>query len=86
MPTRSLNNNADLNTKVAVILNDVTHIREEIGDIKTELHDQREENRKDLVRKEEFEPVKKIVYGLVGLILVAVVGAIVALVVTQPPS
>ena len=33
------------------------------------------------VSKEEFEPIKKIVYGLVGLILVAVVGALMALVV-----
>lgn len=31
----------------------------------------------------EFEPVKKCVYGLVSIILVAVVGAIVALVVTH---
>jgi len=32
------------------------------------------------VTREEFEPIKKIVYGLVGLILVAVVGAVVSLV------
>lgn len=33
------------------------------------------------VSREEFEPIKKIVYGMVGLILVAVVGALVSLVV-----
>lgn len=32
------------------------------------------------VRKEEFEPVKRLVYGLVGLILISVVGSIIALV------
>ena len=33
------------------------------------------------VTKSEFEPVQRIVYGLVGLVLVAVFGALVALVV-----
>lgn len=33
------------------------------------------------VSKEEFEPIRKIVYGMVSLILIAVVGALVALVV-----
>ena len=32
------------------------------------------------VRKEEFEPVKRLVYGLVGLILISVGGAVIALV------
>ena len=38
----------------------------------------------DYVSRQEFEPIKKIVYGTVGLILVAVVGALVALVVNRP--
>lgn len=84
MPTRSVNNNSSLDTKVAVILNDVGHIREEIGDIKMDLQEQRKEAKENYIRKEEFDPVKRIVYGLVGLILVAVVGAIIALVVIQP--
>lgn len=33
------------------------------------------------VTKDEFNPVRQIVYGLVGLILVSVVGAVIALVV-----
>ena len=36
------------------------------------------------VTKDQFEPVKKVVYGLVALILVAVVGALMALVVSKP--
>ena len=35
------------------------------------------------VTHDEFEPIKKVVYGLVGLILVSVVGALVALVIIQ---
>jgi len=33
------------------------------------------------VKKEEFEPVKKIVYGLVGLVLTSFVGAVIALII-----
>lgn len=35
------------------------------------------------VSKDEFEPVKLLVYGLVGLILIAVIGALLALVVSK---
>ena len=35
------------------------------------------------VTHEEFEPIKRLVYGVVGLILVAVVGALLALVIIQ---
>jgi len=37
------------------------------------------------VSKEEFDPIKKIVYGMVSLILIAVVGAILALVIGAKP-
>lgn len=40
----------------------------------------RKELKSEYVTKAEFEPVKRVVYGLIGIILVAVVGAIVALV------
>lgn len=61
-------------TKLAVMQNDVTYIKEKLNaiDEKVSTH---------YVSKEEFEPIKKIVYGVVSLILVAVVGALVALVV-----
>ena len=44
------------------------------------------EFKKDLanyVRHEEFQPVKSIVYGLVSLILVAVIGALLSYVIIQ---
>lgn len=50
------------------------YIKRDVADIKTRLDAQ-------YVTVQEFEPVKKIVYGMVGLILVAVVGAIIALVI-----
>lgn len=35
------------------------------------------------VKRDEFEPVQKVVYGLVGLVLVAVTSGMIALVVVQ---
>jgi hypothetical protein len=65
--------NRDLSTQVAVIANDVAYIKEEVRDIKALVQ-------QDYVTKDEFNPVKSIVYGLVSLILLSVVGALVALV------
>lgn len=60
--------------QLAVISNDLTYIKEKMNAIDTKVSN-------NYVSKEEFEPIKKIVYGVVSLILVAVVGALVALVV-----
>lgn len=61
-------------TKLAVIQTDVTYIKEKMNAIDSKVSS-------GYVTKEEFEPIKKIVYGVVSLILVAVIGALVALVV-----
>ena len=53
-------------TKLALLQNDVTYIKEKLNAV---------------VSREEFDPVRKIVYGVVTLILIGVVGALVALVV-----
>lgn len=60
--------------QLAVIQNDLTYIKEKMNAIDTKVS-------QGYVSKEEFEPVKKIVYGLVSLVLIAVVGALVALVI-----
>lgn len=61
---------------IEVIANDIAYIREDMHEIKATL-------KGSYVTKEEFEPIKKLVYGLVGLILVAVVGAVMGLVVIK---
>lgn len=61
-------------TKLAVIQTDLTYIKEKLNAVDNKVSSH-------YVSKEEFEPIKKIVYGLVSLILIAVVGAMVALVV-----
>lgn len=60
-------------TKLAVITTKLEYIIKKVDDIEKNQHS-------NFVSKDEFEPIKRIVYGLVGLILVAVVGAMVSLV------
>lgn len=62
--------------KLAVLQNDMAYVKNKLDSI-----DEKVGSR--YVSKEEFEPIKKIVYGLVGLILIAVVGALVSLVLGQ---
>ena len=57
-----------------VIDTKLNFIMQSVKDIKQDLE-------KNYVTRMEFEPVKKVIYGLVGIILVAVVGAVIALVV-----
>ena len=62
------------NSDIAVIKNEIKHIRDGIDEIKDEL-------KTKYVTKEEFNPVKKIVYGAVAFILVGVMGGLLALVI-----
>jgi len=59
--------------KIAVICNDMEYVKKTLEKIDRRLE-------LDYITKTEFEPIKKIVYGLVMLVLTAVVGAIVSLV------
>lgn len=56
--------------------NDVSYIKKSIDDLTLKVDN-------NYVTKEEFMPVKSIVYGMVTLILIAVMGALIALVVTK---
>lgn len=53
---------------------DVSYIKGEVEKINTRLE-------KDYVTQDQFDPIRKIVYGLVSLILIAVVGALLAVVI-----
>lgn len=55
--------------QIAVIARDIEYIKDNVKNINAKLEG-------DYVTREEFDPIKKIVYGLVGLILVSVVGYI----------
>lgn len=60
---------------------DITEIRlsKRIDDIETDIE-------KNFVRKDQFTPIQKIVYGLVGLTLTTVLGALIATVVYKPTA
>jgi hypothetical protein len=67
-------------TELAVKLNYIAKAVEEMKNQITELRDHLEEK---YVSRAEFDPVKKIVFGGVGFVLVAVLGALVALIVKK---
>lgn len=52
--------------------------------LERDVREMRQELKNEYVTKSEFEPVQKIVYGLVGLILVAVISAIIGIVIISP--
>jgi Na+/H+ antiporter NhaC len=55
----------------------------DIHSIKTNTKEIKDSLQSQYVTRNEFNPVKSIVYGMVGVILLAVLGALVALVVGQ---
>lgn len=61
-------------TQLAVLQTDITYIKEKLNGIDNKVSSH-------YVSKEEFEPVRRIVYGLVSLILIAVVGAVIGLII-----
>ena len=62
-----------------LIIYKLDEMKRDISDLKREM----KENNNELVTKTEFNPVRNIVYGMVGLILIGVLSAIIALVVIR---
>lgn len=62
----------------SVINKDIEYIKKEVGDIKSMLD-------RKYVTSDQFAPVRMIAYGMVALILVAVVGALMTLIITRKP-
>lgn len=61
------------NTQIALMAQDIVYIKKSVDDLALKVDH-------NYITKDEFQPVKQLVYGLVGLILTAVIGAIMALV------
>lgn len=68
--------NDPIGTRVAVIETTVRSIENSVDEIKKKLDD-------NYVTQQEFEPIKKLVYGLVGLILTGVILALLGLVIIK---
>jgi len=69
--------------KFATMLKDIEFIRAAISSIQFSVVDLNKKMDEHYVSKIEFEPIKRIVYGLVGLTLVLVFSAILAIVIIQ---
>lgn len=63
-----------IETKIAVMANDVKRIKDDVHEVKRKLE-------ADYITRTEFDPVKKIVYGLVALVLTGVIGALITLII-----
>lgn len=71
--------------KLINIHSDVTSFKEELkAEINITKEDIRKESYVSFVTKDQYFPVKTIVYGLVGLILTTVVAALLALIIVNP--
>jgi thiosulfate reductase cytochrome b subunit len=64
-------------TQILLMAQDISYIRETVKDLKVEVQAK-------YVTNDQFEPIKKIVYGLVSAVLLAVIAAAMALVVRSP--
>lgn len=92
-------NDRELLVKVATQLEGMTQVINETRQSVKELSDETRRSvkeldskmdamgqqlKKDFITKEEFEPIRRIVYGLVGLMLTGVILALLAQVIIQP--
>jgi thiosulfate reductase cytochrome b subunit len=64
------------NTKQALMAKDISQIRGDLAEIKEDI----KQLKGEFVTRNEFMPIKQIVYGAVALILVAVIGGLLNLV------
>lgn len=68
-------------TRLAVIANDIIYIKEKLKTIDDKIEG-------DFISREEFsakfDPIQKIVYGLVSLVLISVFGALIGIVILRP--
>ena len=73
--------NMDKSTENTEILIELAKQRIILERMQRDLTDLKHESREQYVTKAQFEPVQKLVYGMVGLVLEAVITALLAIVV-----
>jgi len=62
----------------------IAEMAKDVGYIKAKVDSIEKDIKADYVSRTEFEPIKKLVYGMVTLILSGVVVAVISLVLRQP--
>lgn len=73
----------DVHVTLSVIHSDLNHVKESLVELKEEMKELIASFKKDYVTQQEFAPVRIIVYGLVGTVLVGVLGALITLVIKK---
>lgn len=72
--------NGNGKVKLAVLATNIDHIKNDISDIKEQFKD----FDKKYVSEEEFDPVKKAVYGMIGVMLTSILVTIIAIAISSP--
>lgn len=72
-PQANSQNSVNQAIKIAEIGRDIVYIKDKLDNIEDQVGS-------SYVTKDEFEPIKRVVYSLVGLALTGVVGGLIALV------
>lgn len=70
-------------TQVALMKKDIDYVVRSIDDLKVSVNEVKKNTEANFVTKAEFTPVKQIVYGIIGLVLMAVFGALISLVILK---
>jgi hypothetical protein len=74
---------ATTKTQLALIKKDVEYMKKGFDRLEKSLNEVKKNTEANFVMKAEFTPVRQIVYGMVGLVMMAVVGALISLVVSK---
>jgi tetrahydromethanopterin S-methyltransferase subunit B len=72
-----------MKTQVALIKKDVEYLKKSMDRLEEVVNEVKKNTEEHFVTKSEFQPVRMIVYGLVGLILTAVAGSLIGLVIIK---
>jgi hypothetical protein len=68
--------NSSLEARIEVAIEQIRQLRVDVNEVKNKLD-------ANYVTKDEFDPIKKLVYGVVSIVLVGVMGALLALVINR---
>ncbi len=72
-----------IGTKLEGLSEIVKETRQSVSDLNRKMEDMESKMKDRFVTKEEFEPIKRLVYGVVGLVMTAILLALVAQIIVQ---
>lgn len=72
-----------IGTKLEGLSEIVKETRQSVSDLNRKMEDMESKMKDRFVTKEEFEPIKRLVYGVVGLVMTAILLALVAQIIVR---